>query len=91
MVIIASQHKVFEATTSVLVLGVAGSCTAVIFQATEPGFAPLVLGFMEQCSTAIRAEFALEWGLEAVLGVSRSLSSFLQSSTSFKNLPFYFP
>lgn len=40
MVIIASQHKVFEATTSVLVLGVAGSCTAVIFQATEPGFAP---------------------------------------------------
>lgn len=28
-----------EATTSVLVLGAAGSCTAVIFQATEPGLA----------------------------------------------------
>lgn len=69
---------------------VAGSCTAVIFQATEPGFAPLVLGFMEQHSAAIIAEFALEWGLEAVLGVSCSLSSFLQSSTSLKICPFIF-
>lgn len=39
MVITTLQQKPSEATTSVLALGEAGSCTAVIFQAMEPGLA----------------------------------------------------
>lgn len=47
---------------------------------------PLVLSFMEQSGAAAIAEFALEGGLEAVLGVL-FCTKFHQS----QNLPFYFP
>lgn len=51
---------------------------------------PPVLGFMERSRAAARAEFALEGGLEAVLGVSHSLSGSLPSSTSLRSYPFHF-